>query len=91
MMFLMEMWWVWLAAAVALGILELLVPAYVFSGFAIGAGVVGIAIWLGLDLDWPWLLVIAACIALVSWLVLRAVLGVRQGQVKVWDRDINED
>jgi hypothetical protein len=26
----------------------------------------------------------------VAWLVLRRVVGVREGQVKLWDRDIND-
>ena len=30
-------WWVWLCAALVLGILEVLVPGFVFLGFAIGA------------------------------------------------------
>ncbi|ARE38649.1 Putative activity regulator of membrane protease YbbK [Rhodovulum sp. P5] len=84
-------WWVWLAAAGVLGILELLAPSYMFLGFAIGAGSVGVALWLGLDLALPWLVLCAAVVALVSWLVLRRLLGVRAGQIKIWDRDINED
>lgn len=87
----LEMWWVWLAAAFVLAILEVLVPAYVFSGFAIGTGIVGVAMWLGLDLPWSWLLVIAGGISLVAWLAMRSLMGVRKGQVKLWDRDINED
>lgn len=84
-------WWMWMAAGVALAILELLAPGYVFVGFASGAFVVGIAVWLGLSLALPWLLLIAALVALGVWLALRAALGVRKGQVKIWDRDINED
>ncbi|MBK1637223.1 NfeD family protein [Rhodovulum adriaticum] len=86
-----SIWWVWMAAGVALAILELLAPGYVFVGFAAGAFMVGAAIWMGLSLSLPWLLLIAGAIALVVWLALRAVLGVRKGQVKIWDRDINED
>ncbi len=88
---MMTTWWVWLAAAAVLGLLELLAPAYVFLGFAVGAAVVGVALWLGLSLAWPWLVLIAAVVALAAWLALRKALGVRPGQVKVWDRDINED
>ncbi|MEO1046683.1 MAG: hypothetical protein AAFX04_14705, partial [Pseudomonadota bacterium] len=39
----------------------------------------------------PFALLFFAICSLVAWLVLRKVLGVRQGQVKIWDRDINED
>lgn len=86
-----SVWWVWMAAGVALGLLELLAPAYVFLGFSLGAFAVGVALWMGLSLALPWLLLIASVIALVAWLALRAAMGVRKGQVKVWDRDINED
>ncbi|TCP39706.1 NfeD family protein [Rhodovulum marinum] len=88
---ILEIWWVWLAAAAGLAILEMLAPAYVFLGFAIGAAAVGTALWFGLALTWPWLMLVFALVSLVAWLGLRAVLGVRKGQVKVWDRDINED
>ncbi|TCO69648.1 NfeD family protein [Rhodovulum euryhalinum] len=88
---ILEIWWVWLAGAVVLAILEMIAPAYVFLGFAVGAAVVGIAMWLGLVLAWPWLVLAFALVSLASWLVLRVALGVRQGQVKVWHRDINED
>jgi len=88
---MLGIWWVWLAAAAVLGILEVLAPAYVFLGFAIGTAAVGFALWAGLALAWPWLVLIASVVALLSWLLLRKVLGIRPGQVKVWDRDINED
>ena len=29
-------------------------------------------------------------VMLLAWLVLRRVVGVREGQVKIWDRDIND-
>ena len=55
-------WWIWMIAGLSLAFLEVLVPGYIFLGFALGA-----------------------------WRVLRKGLGGRQGQVKIWDRDINED
>lgn len=88
---MMTSWWVWLAAAALLGLLEILAPAQVFLGFAIGAALVGLGLWMGLSLGWPWLVLVCAIIALIVWIVLRQVLGIRRGQVKVWDRDINED
>lgn len=86
-----SLWWVWLAAGVGLGILEILAPGYVFLGFAIGAGVVGGLLAAGFSGGLPILLVIFAVLSLASWLALRKIFGIRQGQVKVWDRDINED
>jgi hypothetical protein len=34
---LWHLWWVWLAAALGLAILEILVPGFIFLGFAVGA------------------------------------------------------
>lgn len=94
---LWQMWWVWGVAALALAILEVLAPGYLFLGFAIGAAATGIlllaggpfAAWLAASL--PLLLLFFALCSLASWIALRRVLGVRKGQVKVWDRDINDD
>ncbi|OLS47334.1 hypothetical protein BV392_14765 [Rhodovulum sulfidophilum] len=87
---MLETWWVWLAGAAVLAILEILAPVQVFFGVAVGAAAVGIALWLGLAVAWPWLLVIWGLVAGLSWLVLRRALGVRKGQVRIWDDDINE-
>ena len=90
-------WWVWMVAALALGILEVLAPGYIFLGFAIGAGLTGVMLGVGgpgaaaMAGSLPLTLVVFAVLSVVAWLVLRRVLGVRKGQVKIWDRDINED
>ena len=39
----------------------------------------------------PWTLVIFAVLSVIAWVVLRRVVGVRKGQVKVIDRDVNDD
>ncbi|NEX47999.1 NfeD family protein [Pseudotabrizicola algicola] len=84
-------WWVWIVAGFALGVLEVLAPGYIFVGFAIGAVVVGAGLGLGLlGGSLPFLLLVFAVASLVAWLVLRRVLGVRKGQVRLWDRDIND-
>lgn len=86
-----DIWWVWIAAALGLGILEVLAPGFIFLGFAIGVGAVGVMMGLGLNLGLPWLLVIAAVVALVSWAAMRRFVGIRKGQVKYFDSDINEN
>ena len=40
-------WWVWAAGALILAIIEVLVPGYVFLGFAIGAGIMALVFLLG--------------------------------------------
>ena len=36
------------------------------------------------------LILIFAVVSLIAWFVLRKTMGVRRGQVKVWDKDIND-
>lgn len=85
------LWWAWLAAGVVLLALEMLAPGFIFLGFAIGALLVGLLLLAGLALAVSWLLLLFAVFSLIAWAVLRKVSGVRKGQVKHWDRDINED
>ncbi len=85
-------WWVWMAAAAALGILEMLVPAWVFLGFALGAAMMGGLLALGwLTLNAAWSLLLFAVLSLVAYLILRRLLGMKKGQVKVWTTDINDN
>ncbi|MBN8187822.1 hypothetical protein JF540_14090 [Salipiger thiooxidans] len=85
------LWWAWMAAAVLLLVLEMLAPGFIFLGFAVGAAAVGFWLLAGYTVGWPWLLLVFAVVSLVAWIVLRQLVGVRKGQVKLWDRDINED
>jgi inner membrane protein len=86
-----SLWWVWVVAGFGLGVLEVLVPGFIFLGFAIGAVVTGILVGTGIaGGNLPVLLVIFAVASVIAWLALRRVMGVREGQVKVWDRDIND-
>ncbi len=83
-------WWAWVILGFALGVLEVLAPGFIFLGFAIGAVVTGILVGFGVPAGLPALILIFAVVSVVAWLVLRRVVGVREGQVKVWDRDIND-
>ncbi len=84
-------WWVWIVAGFALGVLEVLVPGFIFLGFSIGAVVTGILVGLGLaPAGLAALILIFAVVSLVAWFLLRRTMGVRKGQVKVWDKDIND-
>ena len=92
MMPLWSLWWVWMSAAVVLATLEVLLPGYIFLGFAIGAVVVGAGLGVGLlGGSLPALLLVFALASLAAWYGLRRTMGVRDSQVKIWDRDINEN
>ena len=89
-----SLWWVWMVGALVLAILEVLAPAQIFLGFAIGAAGVGLALLVGipgLSGSLPALLLIFAVLSLVAWLALRPLMGVRKGQVKHFEHDINEE
>lgn len=83
-------WWVWVVFGVALGVLEVLVPGFIFLGFAIGAVLVGLLVLVGvLGGSVPLLALVFAVLSLAAFVALRRVVGVTKGQVKVWDKDIN--
>lgn len=89
-------WWVWIVAGCVLGVLELLVPVFVFLGFAVGAVLTGIIEWLALPpAAWmasslPRHVLVFAVLSLAAWGLLVALFGLKRGQVKRWDRDIND-
>ncbi len=84
-------WWVWLAAALALGILEVALPGFIFLGFAIGAAITGILLVIPvLAPNLPVLLLIFATLSLIAWLVLRRMFALPHGQVRTFDHDIND-
>ncbi|MDP3262686.1 MAG: hypothetical protein U1E06_07995 [Tabrizicola sp.] len=88
---LMSIWWVWIVLGFALGVLEVLAPGYIFLGFAIGAVVTGALVGIGLaPAGVAALLFTFAVASLLAWLGLRRTMGVRKGQVKIWDKDIND-
>ena len=88
---MLSLWWVWGAAALVLGILEVLVPGFVFLGFAIGAFLVTMLLLnLGLVLSLPLLLLIFAALSLVAWLILRQLFALPRGQVKRFHDDVND-
>ncbi len=87
---LMGTWWAWVILGFALGVLEVLVPGFIFLGFAIGAVVTGVLVAIGIPAGPAALILIFAVVSVLAWLILRRVVGVREGQVKIWDQDIND-
>ena len=89
---LMTSWWVWVVAGFALGVLEVLVPGFIFLGFAIGAVLTGVMVGIGvLGGSASLMLLVFAVLSVAAWLGLRATIGVQKGQVKIWDKDVNDN
>ena len=84
--------WIWIIIGLVLAVLELLAPGHVFLGIAIACGLAGLVLLAGVTApSLPVLLLIVAVLSGVVWLILRRLMGVREGQVRIWDRDINDD
>ena len=87
----LSIWWVWVVAGFAIGVVEVLIPGFIFVGFAIGAVLTGFLIGLGvLGGNLAVTIFVFAIISLVAWLGTRRLVGTRPGQVKIWTRDIND-
>ena len=85
-------WWVWIAAGVVLGILEVVVSGYVLLGFAAGAVLAGVLLALGvLGGSLPVMLFVFAVASLVAWFVFTKAFGLPNDNVKVIRHDINEN
>jgi membrane protein implicated in regulation of membrane protease activity len=91
-MVLWQEWWVWIVIGVTLAVAEVMLPGFILLGFAIGAALVGLLLLIGMLGNNLFVLILIFAIAsLISWIVLRRLMGVRKGQVKIWDRDINDN
>lgn len=85
------LWWVWMAGALALAIIEIILPGFIFLGFAIGAFAVSLILLnTGVMFGLPVLLLIFAAMSLVAWLLLRRFFAMPKGQVKRFEGDIND-
>ena len=87
-------WWGWAIAAAVLAGAELLFSGWILLGFAIGAALMALHVatsWPPFLVDsLPLSLIVFGVLSLVGWLALRSALGVREGQVKRFDHDIND-
>ncbi|MDP0929654.1 hypothetical protein Q0601_20920 [Paracoccus onubensis] len=83
--------WLWIVAALILAIFELFAPGWIFMGIAAALGIMGLLMLSGFwTAGLPVTLVVAAVVSGLVWLLLRRFAGVRKGQVRIWDRDIND-
>lgn len=85
-----SLWWVWLSSALVLAILEVLVPGFIFLGFACGAAIVGVILLTPLTPGLPALLTLFAMLSLLSWLALRRFFVAPGGGARLVHKDIND-
>lgn len=85
-----NLWWVWLAAALLLGLLEVVAPGFIFLGFAAGAAGTAIVVLLPLGLGPASLLAIFAVLSLIAWAILRRLFRGADNQSRIIHEDINK-
>jgi membrane protein implicated in regulation of membrane protease activity len=87
-------WWAWAILAMILAVFEIILPAFVFLGMTIGAACVSLFMLLGgagiIEGSVAATLVIFAVASLIATLILRWMFELPKGQVKTFDRDIND-
>ncbi len=86
----LSIWWVWICAALALGVVELLAPGYIFLGFALGALAMAVVVFVMPATNVPALLAMFAILSLIGWIILRILFRRQSSGARVVTRDINE-
>ncbi len=87
----LTLWWVWICAALALGVIELLAPGFIFLGFALGAMAMAVVVFILPATNVPALLAMFAILSLVAWIALRLVFRRQSSGARIVTRDINEN
>lgn len=88
---LLGLWWIWAAAALVLGIAEVLLPGFIFLGFALGALIMIGVVSILPGLSAPALMAVFAGLALACWIVLRLAFKRQSSGARIIDRDINDN
>ncbi|MEM9844960.1 MAG: hypothetical protein AAF965_09190 [Pseudomonadota bacterium] len=87
---LLDLWWVWLCAALVLAIAEVLLPGFIFLGIAIGAVGIALLVAIAPGLSPALMTVLFAGLSLAAWLGLKRVFRARDGAARVIHDDINK-
>jgi len=70
--------------------LEIVIPGFIFIGFACGAAVVALLVLLPVELGLTPLLAIFAAASLLAWVVLRRIFRKTDDQTRTIHEDINK-
>lgn len=87
----------WLIAAAVLAAVELFAPGFFFLGFAGGAAVTALILWLagglfaGAEHGWAWPLLVFALVSAAATFALRRIFGMRRARSRSFDdEDVND-
>ena len=86
----LTLWWVWICVALALGVIELLAPGFIFLGFAMGALAMAVVVFVLPATNVPALLAMFAILSLIGWIVLRLLFRRQSSGTRIVTRDIND-
>lgn len=87
----LTLWWVWICIALALGVLELLAPGFIFLGFALGALAMAGLVLILPAANVAGLLALFAILSLLGWIILRFAFRSQSSGARIVTRDINEN
>lgn len=87
---MLSYWWVWICVALALGVVELLAPGFIFLGFAIGALAMAVMVFVLPATNIPALLAMFAILSLIGWVLLRILFRHQSSDARIVTQDIND-
>lgn len=87
----LSLWWAWLCVALALGVVELLAPGFIFLGFAIGAVIMAVIVAFVTLSNVNAMLALFAILSLIAWIALKAAFRKQSSGARIVTRDINEN
>ena len=88
---LLSIWWLWIAIALVLGLIELAAPSFIFLGFALGALATSAFVGLANVPSPSVLFAFFAVVSLLAWVGLRFVFKHQSSDAKIITRDINDN
>ncbi len=88
---LLGIWWLWIAIAIVLGLIELVAPSFIFLGFSLGALATSAFVGLADVPSPPVLMAFFAVVSLLAWVGLRVAFRRQSSDAKIITHDINDD
>jgi membrane protein implicated in regulation of membrane protease activity len=88
---LLSLWWVWMVAALLFGIAEVLLPSFIFLGFALAGLAMSAVVALFPALGPASILAAFAVLSLIAWFALRFVFKKQSSGARIVTRDINDN